>query len=78
MEQSESKIVSEIAKEFKSSGQFDEFRKNCYTDIISQPSFQILKKNVQTFVHQTLEDKKWNINMKKNVVKENLRRKLNE
>lgn len=70
------KSASDIVKEFKANGNFDQFRKDCFTEITSQSSFESLGKTVDEIVQKLLREHSQNL--RKNEMRDFLRRKLNE
>ncbi len=75
-ENSLNKPVLDIVKEFKANGNFDQFRKDCFSEITSQPSFHTLSKNVEDLVQKFLREQSHSL--RKNDMRDLLRRKLNE
>lgn len=68
----------DIIKSLKVNGSFDQFRKECFSEILAQSSYQTLKKNVEDYVHKYLNDIKPNANTKKQILRDNIRRNLTE
>ena len=75
-ENSLNKPISDIVKEFKANGNFDQFRKDCFAEITAQSSFQTLSKSVDDMVQKFLREQ--NQSLRKNEMRDLLRRKLNE
>jgi hypothetical protein len=68
--------IQDIVKQLKANGSFDQFRKDCFGEIIAQPRFNELTKSLEDFVFKFLREQKQNV--KKNLIRENLRQSLNE
>lgn len=66
----------DVVKQLKVNGKFDQLRKDCFAKITSQPEYQTLTKQVEHYVLEFLRKQK--PNSKKSIVRENLRRNLNE
>ncbi|CAF1053592.1 unnamed protein product [Brachionus calyciflorus] len=72
-------IISDVIREFKAAGHFDRLRKDCFNEIVSQKSFQNLNKNIEDYVKRFLGDQeRLGANLKKNDIREMLKRKLYE
>ncbi|KAI5715651.1 hypothetical protein M8J77_020080 [Diaphorina citri] len=70
--------IEKIINEVKSQGVFDEFRRDCISDVDTKPAYQNLKSRVETSVQKFLEKLKFDSNLNKNVVRENLRKHVIE
>lgn len=93
--------ILDIIKSLKANGSFDQFRKDCFAEILTQvtysymfifllkiyiifnlhlqkQTFQNLKKTVEEFVVNYLNDLKPNSQTKKTVLRDNVRRLLLE
>lgn len=68
--------ILDIPKQIKANGSFDKFRKDFFNEVTSQPGFLNLQKQVEDFVLKFLREQK--PNAKKSLVREKLRRTLNE
>ena len=68
--------IADIVKEFKANGNFDQFRKDSFSEIISQSSFQNLVKTTEDYVQKILREQSHIT--KKNDLRDLLRRRLNE
>jgi hypothetical protein len=76
LQQSVKPETLEIIKQLKAEGSFDKFRKDCFAEIIAQPQFHDLTKNVEDYVLRFLKEQK--PNSKKSLIRDKLRRSLNE
>ncbi len=99
----ESSLIADIVKEFKATGNFDQLRKEYYSEITSQvstklntpqvrikifinfvylnpfqQSFQNLNKSIESFINNLLNDKRQNNNLRKNDLRDLVKRKLYE
>jgi hypothetical protein len=70
------KPSSDIVKEFKANGNFDQFRKDCFTEITSQPSFEQLTLTVDDLVQKFLREQSQYL--RKHEMRDLLRRRLND
>jgi hypothetical protein len=68
--------ILDIPKQIKANGSFDKFRRDCFNEITAQAGFLSLQKQVEDFVLNFLSEQK--PNSKKSLVREKLRRTLNE
>lgn len=62
----------------KSEGLFDQFRRECLSDIDTKPAYQNLHHRVETSVSSFLDEQNWNPQMNKNQVREKLRKLITE
>jgi len=68
--------ILDTVKQLKANGSFDQFRKDCFSDIITLPEYQELTKQVEDYVIRFLKDQK--PNSKKSLIRDKLRLSLNE
>jgi len=74
----DSQFVDEIVQSIKREGTFDQFRKECLSDVDTKPSFQNLRQRIEGYVSKFLSQQRWNANMNKNQLRERLRQQINE
>ncbi|RWS03690.1 biorientation of chromosomes in cell division protein 1-like 1 isoform X1 [Dinothrombium tinctorium] len=67
-----------IVQHLKSEGIFDEFRKECLSDVDTKPSFLNLRQRLDGYVSKFLSQQQWSPNLNKNQLRESLRRQINE
>jgi hypothetical protein len=67
-----------LVRQLKANGTFDQFRKECLSDMEAKPEFKTFKAKVETFVHEHLAEHTWNSLLKKSDIRENLRKKISE
>ncbi|XP_045472942.1 biorientation of chromosomes in cell division protein 1-like 1 [Harmonia axyridis] len=72
------RLVEQIVKELKSQGIFDQFRKECISDVDTKPAYQNLRQRVEGSVLSFLKEQTWNPDMNKNQVREMLRKHIHE
>jgi hypothetical protein len=70
------KAVQEIVKEFKANGNFDQFRKDCFVEMSAQTSYESLGMNADDIVQRLLKEQSHSL--RKNEMRDFIRRKLNE
>ncbi|KAL1449816.1 hypothetical protein WDU94_002289 [Cyamophila willieti] len=70
--------IEKIINEVKSQGVFDEFRRDCISDVDTKPAYQNLRSRVETTVQKFLEKLKFDSTLNKNVVRENMRKHVIE
>ncbi|XP_044754387.1 biorientation of chromosomes in cell division protein 1-like 1 isoform X1 [Coccinella septempunctata] len=72
------RLVEQIVKELKSQGIFDQFRKECISDVDTKPAYQNLRQRVEGSVTSFLNEQTWTPDMNKNQVREMLRKHIHE
>lgn len=68
--------ILETVKQLKANGSFDQFRKDCFSEIVTLPKYHDLTKQVEDYVIRFLKEQK--PNSKKSIIRDKLRRSLNE
>lgn len=71
-------LVDKIVDELKSRGIFDQFRKECISDVDTKPAYQNLRQRVEGNVMGFLKKQTWQPDMNKNHVREMLRKNIHE
>ncbi|CAH1997995.1 unnamed protein product [Acanthoscelides obtectus] len=72
------RLVQQIVCELKSQGIFDQFRKECISDVDTKPAYQNLRQRVEGSVAAFLKEQTWCTDMNKNQVREQLRKSIYE
>lgn len=72
------RLVEQIVYELKSHGIFDQFRKDCLADVDTKPAYQNLRQRVESAVSLFLDSQKWKPEMNKNLLREKLRKNMQE
>ncbi|CAH0554399.1 unnamed protein product [Brassicogethes aeneus] len=72
------RLIDQIVYELKSQGIFDQFRKECISDVDTKPAYQNLRQRVEGSVSSFLKQQKWRPDMNKNQVREMLRKSIHE
>lgn len=70
--------ILNYVRQLKANGTFDQFRKECLSEMEAKSEFKTLKSNVETFVQEYLSEQTWNSLLKKSDIRENLRKKISE
>lgn len=63
---------------FYFSGMFDQFRKDCISDVDTKPAYQNLQFKVENTVSTFLSSQKWTPEMNRNQLRERLRKNIRE
>ncbi|KAG1659863.1 Biorientation of chromosomes in cell division protein 1-like 1 [Nymphon striatum] len=71
-------LIAEIVNYIKSEGIFDELRRECLSDVDTKPAFQNLKQRVEGFSSNFLAKIKWQPDLNKNQLRDNLRTELSK
>lgn len=71
-------LVDKIVYELKAQGIFDEFRKECISDVDTKPAYQNLRQRVEGSVFGFLRKQRWKPDINKNQVREMLRKNITE
>lgn len=74
----DSRLVEKLVSELKSQGIFDQFRKECISDVDTKPAYQNLRQRVEGTVTTFLNQQAWSIDLNKNQLREQLRKNLHE
>lgn len=74
----DSRLIEKLLSELKSQGIFDQFRKECISDVDTKPAYQNLKQRVEGSVTTFLKQQTWSIDLNKNQLREQLRKNLLE
>ncbi|XP_057654305.1 biorientation of chromosomes in cell division protein 1-like 1 isoform X1 [Diorhabda carinulata] len=74
----DSRLIEKLVSELKSQGIFDQFRKECISDVDTKPAYQNLKQRVEGSVNTFLKQQTWSIDLNKNQLREQLRKNLLE
>lgn len=74
----DSVLVDKIVYELKSQGIFDDFRKECISDVDTKPAYQNLRQRVENNVAGFLRKQKWRPDLNKNQLRESLRNSIYE
>ncbi|KAJ8920105.1 hypothetical protein NQ315_011761 [Exocentrus adspersus] len=72
------RLVEQLVYELKSQGIFDQFRKECISDVDTKPAYQNLRQRVEGTVATFLSQQTWRPDMNKNQVREQLRKNIYE
>ncbi|XP_077286474.1 uncharacterized protein LOC143911473 [Arctopsyche grandis] len=70
------RLVDAILAELKSQGIFDQFRKECISDVDTKPAYQNLRQRVEGSVAGFLSSQTWSPDLNKNQVREKLRKHI--
>lgn len=70
------RLVDQILLELKSKGIFDQFRKDCISDVDTRPAYQNLRQRVESSVTGFLSRQHWVPDMNKNQMREKLRKHI--
>ncbi|CAG9829046.1 unnamed protein product [Diabrotica balteata] len=74
----DSRLVEQLVSELKSQGIFDQFRKECISDVDTKPAYQNLRQRVEGSVSTFLKEQTWSVELNKNQLREQLRKNLQE
>ncbi|XP_028155687.1 biorientation of chromosomes in cell division protein 1-like 1 isoform X2 [Diabrotica virgifera virgifera] len=74
----DSRLVEQLVSELKSQGIFDQFRKECISDVDTKPAYQNLRQRVEGSVSTFLKGQTWSVELNKNQLREQLRKNLQE
>ncbi|XP_063705530.1 biorientation of chromosomes in cell division protein 1-like 1 [Culicoides brevitarsis] len=69
-------LIENILAEVKRSGMFDQFRKDCISDVDTKPAFQNLQFKVENTVTKFLSSQKWSADTNRNQLREKLRKNI--
>lgn len=72
------RLIDHIVYELKAKGIFDQFRKECISDVDTKPAYQNLRQRVEGNVVGFLKKQSWKHDMSKNYVREMLRKSISE
>ncbi|XP_060806993.1 biorientation of chromosomes in cell division protein 1-like 1 [Amyelois transitella] len=70
------RVVDQLVYELKSRGIFDQFRKECISDVDTRPAYQNLRQRVETSVATFLARQVWKPDLNKNQLREKLRKHI--
>ena len=71
-------LIEQIVNQIKSQGTFDQWRRDCLSDVDTKPAYQNLTVRVDNAVASFLSKQYWRPDMIKNQVRENLRKNILE
>uniref|UniRef100_A0A336MAA7 CSON014340 protein n=1 Tax=Culicoides sonorensis TaxID=179676 RepID=A0A336MAA7_CULSO len=69
-------LIENILAEVKRSGMFDQFRKDCISDVDTKPAYQNLQFKVENTVSKFLSAQKWSVDTNRNQLREKLRNNI--
>ncbi|XP_066999212.2 dentin sialophosphoprotein [Anabrus simplex] len=72
------RVVDKIASQLKSQGIFDQFRKECISDVDTKPAYQNLHQRVEGTVASFLASQEWRPDLNKNQLRDSLRKHIHE
>lgn len=72
------RLIDHIVGELKSQGIFDQFRKECISDVDTKPAYQNLRQRVEGSVNGFLKNQTWKPDLNKNQLREMLRKNIYE
>ncbi|XP_048001555.1 biorientation of chromosomes in cell division protein 1-like 1 [Leguminivora glycinivorella] len=70
------RLVDQLVYELKSKGIFDQFRKDCISDVDTRPAYQNLRQRVESSVALFLSRQTWKPDLNKNQLREKLRKHI--
>ncbi|XP_063389271.1 biorientation of chromosomes in cell division protein 1-like 1 [Cydia fagiglandana] len=70
------RLVDQLVYELKSKGIFDQFRKDCISDVDTRPAYQNLRQRVENSVSLFLSRQTWKPDLNKNQLREKLRKHI--
>ncbi|KAI8422907.1 hypothetical protein MSG28_014019 [Choristoneura fumiferana] len=70
------RLVDQLVYELKSKGIFDQFRKDCISDVDTRPAYQNLRQRVESSVALFLARQPWQPDLNKNQLREKLRKHI--
>ncbi|XP_041985262.1 biorientation of chromosomes in cell division protein 1-like 1 [Aricia agestis] len=70
------RLVDQLVYELKSKGIFDQFRKDCISDVDTKPAYQNLRQRVENSVSTFLARQCWQPDLNKNQLREKLRKHI--
>ena len=71
-------LIDKIVCEVKSQGVFDQFRRECFSDVDTKPAYQNLRQRVENSVATFLNSQEWKPDLNKNQLREKLRKNITE